>query len=67
MGFSSNSGDDIQIRTTYKAIPFVFPYYPDLPEELLSSIGVSETEINENFLSLLFAGDFGEFERPEEN
>ncbi len=52
-GFHPNSGDEIVLRTTFKTIPFVFPYYPDLPEELLSSIGVSETEINENFLSIL--------------
>lgn len=66
-GFHPKTGDEILFRTTYKTVPFVFPYYPDLPPELLNSIGVSETEMNENFLSILFAGDFGEFERPEEN
>ena len=64
-GFHPNTGDEIQVRTTYKTIPFVFPYYPDLPPELLKSINVSETEINENYLSILFSGEFGEFERPE--
>ena len=66
-GFHPKTGDEIKVRTTYKTIPFVFPYYPDLPPELLSSISVSEMEINENYLSILFSGDFGEFERPEEN
>ncbi|MBN1558992.1 hypothetical protein JW998_01990 [candidate division KSB1 bacterium] len=64
--FYPNSGDEILYRTPYKVIPFIFPYYPELPQELLQSIGVSETTINEKYLEILFSGEFGQFERPEE-
>ncbi|MBN1465841.1 hypothetical protein JXA02_08780 [candidate division KSB1 bacterium] len=64
--FYPSSGDEILYWTPYRVIPFIFPYYPDLPKELLQSIGVSETTISEKYLNILFSGEFGQFERPEE-
>ena len=64
--FHPNTGDEILYRTPYQVIPFVFPYHAGLPEELLASMDVSETTLNENYLSILFSGEFGQFERPEE-
>lgn len=64
--FHPNIGSEIALKKDYKVIPYIFPYYPNLPSGLLAALGISEYEMNEKYLSLLFSGTFGTFQRPEE-
>ncbi|MBN1481303.1 hypothetical protein EH223_02920 [candidate division KSB1 bacterium] len=65
--FHPSVGSEITFNKDYIVIPYIFPHHPDVPSGLLATLGISEYEINEKYLSLLFSGTFGTFRRPEED
>ncbi len=63
--FHPNIGKERVLDTEYRIVPYVFPYYPDLPAGLLASLGISEYEVNKDYLSLFFDGTFGTYHWPK--
>jgi hypothetical protein len=65
--FHPNVGEEIVLRRDYQIVPYIFPYYPDLPAGLLESLGISEYKVDEKYLNLLFDATFATFQRPQED
>lgn len=64
--FYPGVGEEIVLKRDYQIVPYIFPYYSDLPAGLLASLGISEYDVNKDYLSLFFDGTFAIFQRPQE-
>ncbi len=65
--FHPNVGEEIVLGKEYQIVPYIFPYYPELPGGLLKSLDISEYGVNKDYLSLFFDGTFAVFQRPRED